>query len=105
MDSNVPWPSAEFGVLFVFDIMFRDVYSDLEKLFPGETHIPDMSEINELRSFTRVAVLMLRESILRKCSIYEAASGMNMDLSDWNDWTVTYATDFFMQLNNPVIYL
>ncbi len=102
---NLVWPSHEFGGQILFEMMFGNIYSALEELFPGETRMPDMSTINNLPSFTKIAVLMIRDSLLRSCSIVDAAIGMKMDLSDWNDWTITYATDFFMQSNNPVIYL
>jgi len=104
-DLNFDWPSNEFEGQEFYENIFQDINLDLEKLFPGETRIPDFATINRLPHFTRNAVILLRESIIRNCSITEAAEGMGMDLTNWDHWTVTYATDFFMQLNNPVIYL
>lgn len=104
-ESSTQGSIGEFEGKPFFEMVFHWVYDDLTKLFPGKTSIPSMITINQFPPFTRTAVLMLRESMLRRCSVFEAAIGMGMDFSDWNDWTVAYATDSFMQHNNPVIYL
>jgi hypothetical protein len=87
----------------LFEIIFHMIYTDLEKIFADEVNIKDVIDFYALAPYTKAAVILISKSLTEKHSIWDAATSMGLDLENWNDWTIAYAADVFVTINNPTI--